>query len=271
MGFEAGEYFGSDEQQAMMRRAADMWTVIGGDPELGTYGRSVAVLPQTTNGLARQIAMTRLIGAAACDDLPNAQADEWIAGLHAAGLKTDRYEVWLTRDDALETAAAALKSRPLPSDLTLVRVTPETPAEDLRALSEMMMDECGVLLPNGRVMRGIQCQSVCLFARDASGNPVASAASVAPFKPPSPHADTVWWGMLATHSSRRGEGLALHLGAASMLEMAQRHGYQRFFTGIRNGNTASETLCAKLGLYRADRCVVVAIDPSAFTAGQVTR
>ena len=70
--------------------------------------------------------------------------------------------------------------------------------------------------------------------------------------------------MLATREDRRGQGIALLLGALCMLAMNERHGFDKFFTAVKKGNTPSERLCAKLGLKPNDTSAVFAIDPDFF-------
>ena len=77
--------------------------------------------------------------------------------------------------------------------------------------------------------------------------------------------------MLATDKARRGQGIALLLGAHSMLAMRDRFGYGHFFTGIREGNTPSKRLCGKLGLTASDTVVMIAIAPELFASGRVTK
>ena len=77
--------------------------------------------------------------------------------------------------------------------------------------------------------------------------------------------------MLATDDSRRGEGIALVLGAMAMLRMNEAFGYTDCFTGIRAGNAPSEALCAKLGLSPSDTLVLIAIDPAMLAGGRVTK
>ena len=152
----------------------------------------------------------------------------------------------------------------------MVTVGAETPPTDLQALADHTQS-CDVLLPMGRFMRGHERPSVCLFAQDATGKPLGSAATVAARHPNSQNADHAWWGMLATDVKRRGEGIALHLGAQAMIAMHEHHQFSAFFTGIRKGNTASERLCTQLGLRPTGDCVVVAMDPEVFGDAQLTK
>jgi len=265
------DYYGSPDQQATGRKAEALWRLLRQDDCFGTHGRSVGVRGDAEDALALHLALTRLLGVSACDHLPIDRAEEHIRACDEEGLKTDRFEVWESTAQSLDLARSIVEQRPLPQAVSVTHVDRHTPAEDLRALSRMMADSGGVLLPNSRVMRGIDAKSVCLFARDGEGRPVASSAAVAMFHPSTPVGGAAWWGMLSTAEHRRGEGLALTMGSLSMLAMNRGHGFTRFFTGIREGNDASERLCAKLGLVRQPLCVVIAIDPTAFGAGRLTK
>ena len=56
-----------------------------------------------------------------------------------------------------------------------------------------------------------------------------------------------------------------------MLEMAQRYGFTRFFTGIELGNTASEVVCTRLGLTLTDTSTLSVADPGQLSGGRMTK
>lgn len=264
------EFHGSRDQQSVQRKAAALWALVRDDLRFGSHGRAIAVAYSVSALLEAQIALTRLVGASACEFVPTEAAGEYVSKLEDAGLKTDTFQNWQTGPDALNAARNVIKSRPLADDLELVSVSPQSPPGDLAALNTLTQS-CGVLLPNGAFMRGQERPAVCIFVRDRQGTPVCTSAAVTMFHPDHPLGKQSWWGMLATHPNRRGEGLALNLGAQSMLAQHERFGNESFFTGIREGNTASENLCTKLGLAPSGHTIVVAIEPSAFSGNQITK
>jgi hypothetical protein len=52
--------------------------------------------------------------------------------------------------------------------------------------------------------------------------------------------------MLATLEDRRGEIIALLLGAQAIVHMWERHGARGFMTGVRADNSSSQALCNRL-------------------------
>jgi hypothetical protein len=58
--------------------------------------------------------------------------------------------------------------------------------------------------------------------------------------------------MLATREDRRGQRIALLLGAQAIIHMWERHGARGFMTGVRADNASSQALCTKLGLGATD-------------------
>jgi RimJ/RimL family protein N-acetyltransferase len=149
-------------------------------------------------------------------------------------------------------------------------VGPDTSADDIRSLDRMTQG-CDVLLPMGSFLRGQQRPSVFLFARDGDGRVVGDSGAVAQFHPDHPKAERFWWGMLATDERRRGQGIAIVLGAMALLRMREKFGYTRRFTGNRAGNGPSEALCTKLGLRPDETTVLIAIDPQMFSGGRITK
>lgn len=264
------EFFGSPDKQKTIRKAADLWKIVKSDRRMVSHGRAVALNYEECPNIELHMALTRLLGVSAAEGVPTDTAEAYIDQLTASGFKHDRYESWQVDDAELTLARAVVADNALADDLEVVSVDAGTPAETMMALSELT-DSCDVLLPQGKFMRGIDAKSVCLFARDRAGKIVGCAASVATFHPDSNNAETVWWGMLATHIDRRGERIALILGAMAMIAMFERHGFSSFVTGIRQGNVASEKLCAKLGLTQRAIASIIAIDATAFAGGQLTK
>jgi RimJ/RimL family protein N-acetyltransferase len=107
-------------------------------------------------------------------------------------------------------------------------------------------------------------RSACIAALDGDGHVVGTTAAGAHFHRNHARCDEAFWGMLATREDRRGRGIALLLGALCMLAMNERHGFDKFLTCVKKGNTPSERLCAKLGLKPNNTSAVFAIDPDFF-------
>lgn len=264
------EFFGSDAQQSMMRKAAAVWQLVHDDIRFQSHGRAVGLNAKESQDIETHMALARLQGVSAIDSFPVGNAEAYIKDLEASGFKTDRFEVWQSGPDALLISREIERDNTLLKDLKVVSVDSSTSREKLAALAELTQS-CEVLLPMGQFMRGVARPSVCLFAQDESGTPVGSSAAVAAFHPESANGASAWWGMLATHFDRRGERIALQLGAKSMIAMNEQHGYETFNTGIRAGNTASQKLCSKLGLTQTDECVIIAVDPEGFAGDRLTK
>lgn len=264
------EYFGSPAQQGLQRRAAAMWALLGDDPAYCCHGRAVGVTDSSPDSLAQQISLARLQGVSSCEGVSQGDVAARRAALEAAGLSLDAYVSWTGGDEAVRGARGVLASRSLPEGLTIGQVDADTPAEVMAQLDRVTAS-CEVLLPMGQFMRGIARPAVCVYAQTDAGEVVATSAAVAQFHPDSPRGKDFWWGMLATDDRYRGQGLALVLGAESMLRMVDGHGMTGFFTGIREGNAPSERLCTKLGLEATDRTIIISIAPEVFAAGSVTK
>jgi hypothetical protein len=264
------EVFGSDTQQAMMRKAHALWQLLKDDKRFQSHGRVVGLNAVECDDIGIHTALARLQGVAAINEIPAIAAPEYRQKLEAMGFKTDQFETWASGGEALKLSHAVMQNTALPSDILIVPVGAHTHANSLLALAKLTQS-CDVLLPMGAFMRGLERPSVCLYAQDATGKPVGSAAAVAARHPSSQNTEQAWWGMLATDVERRGEGIALHLGALAMVAMHEQHGFNAFFTGIRKGNTASERLCAQLGWHPTGACVVVAMDPATFSGAQLTK
>jgi hypothetical protein len=123
----------------------------------------------------------------------------------------------------------------------------------------------------GSVMRGHACAGICLVATDQNGRAVATASSYMIHHPSSRRAKDAFWGMLATRNDRRGERVALLLGARAIVHMWERHGARGFMTGIRADNAPSRALCSKLGVGSTDWIYASCIDKEMFGGSAITR
>lgn len=92
-----------------------------------------------------------------------------------------------------------------------------------------------------------------------------------PNKEPEDKKSPAWWGMLSTRDDQRGRGLSIYLGAAVMAEMAARHGYTDFFTGVTPGNAPSEAVCSRMKLFDDGTLILSAVDPTLMPGGRMTK
>ena len=264
------EYFGSPDQQLLQKRAYSLWTLMKDNPEYACHGRAVGLADGKSSNIEQQIALARLQGVGPADGLPREELAKRQKALETAGLSTDVYDHWEGSSDSFDAAEVVLRDRALPDDLTAIAAGADASTDDLNALDQLTQS-CEVLLPMGAFVRGAERPSVFLYAKDAGGRLVGAAAAVAQYHKTHPMKDKVWWGMLSTDSRRRGEGIALILGAMALRDVRQKLGCNRWFTGIRAGNGASEALCSKLGLHRTDTVDLIAIDPDAFGKNRMTK
>ena len=264
------ELFGNNEQRAMMKRGAALRQITKNDPRFSYYGRNVALTEYSSDAVELVSHLSLIQGASSCLYVQVDRSEEFKSAIDNLGFMTDQFELWQGGDTALAASENIVKKRKLPSDLEVVDIGPDTPGEIMAGLNEVT-ESCGVLLPLGSVMRGLDAPSVCKLAMDSDGVPVASAAAVAFNHPNGAHCKDVWWGMLATREDRRGEGIAIIMGAMAMLFMHQHHGFSNFTTGIRQGNEASERLCQKLGFSSGKYQLIAALDPKQFTGGRMTK
>lgn len=265
-------FFGSESQQAMSRRAAALFGLVRDDPRFAWNGRPVVLADYEKDGIDRLESLIRLQGAGVAYWVRREAAPGVLDELRERGFGTDLHGLSVSVDHrSADRAREILRKYRLPSDLTVTRLGPDSPDADLDAMAEVALAE-GVLPPPDTVLRGLARRSVVLVAREkATGRPVGCAASIENQHPASRFSDICFWGMLATHTDRRGEKIALVLGAQAMVAMNEENGFRRFMTGIRDDNAASTALCAKFGVERSDYVIVIGMDESAFSDGRVTK
>lgn len=264
------EYFGTEAQQGLQWRAEKIWNLTNQDPRFSCHGRAVALAEYTTDNLSSQLALARLQGVCPIEGVDRESAKLRAMELEAEGLVADEYVSWTGGPEAFDAALSILQDRSLPEDLCAEEVAPVTPIEDLQKM-DALTQKCDVLLPMGSFLRGQQKPSVFLYAKDAKGHVVGASAAVAQFHTDHSKSQKVWWGMLATDESRRGEGIALVLGAMALRAINLKFGYKDCFTGIRDGNKPSEALCSKLALAPSANVDLIAIYPPAFSDGHLTK
>jgi hypothetical protein len=264
------EYFGTPEKIALSRRSADLWSLIRTDPRFAYYGRLVALSDPRDDAAEILAAMARLQGAAVAYFQPASGAERLFARLEAMGLGTDRHEHFWGGETALAASRRALETVALPDDLRVLVLDEHTPRERVGAVAELCQS-CDVMPVPGAYMRGRAGRGICLVAIDPEGRPVASASSFMIHHPSSPRASDAFWGMLATRADRRGEGIALRLGAQAIVHMWERQGARGFMTGVRADNLSSRALCAKLGVGPSEWIYASCIDPVLFGGSSVTK
>jgi len=264
-------FFGTGEQQAMLRRGRCTYEVVKDDPRLTYYGRTVGIADPAQANVDALESLVRLQGAAhyACVLLD--QADALEADIAARGLSVTRYARWSGKDTALIAADAMIAQTPLPADVTAVIIDAASSDADLERLHDVA-SSCGVLLPAPSVLRGQTRDGLAVIGVDESGMAVCCAAAAYAYHPAHPTlGQQVWWGMLATRPARRSERLALVLGAMAMKAMHDRFGAADFFTGVQPGNGPSEAVCAKLGLTEEESTTLTVVDPKALASGKLTK
>lgn len=264
------EYFGSEAQQGLQWRAEKMWELTKQDVRFSCHGRAVALAEYTKDNLPTQLALARLQGVCPIEGVDRASAKIRTSELEAEGLVADAYVSWTGGQETFDAASSVLRDRSLPDDLSVEEIDPATPLEVLQKL-DVLTQKCDVLLPMGSFLRGRQKPSVFLYAKDAKGHVIGASAAVAQCHTDHPKSSKVWWGMLATDESRRGEGIALLLGAMALRAINEKFGYTACFTGIREGNKPSEALCAKLALAPSSNVDLIAIYPPVFSGGKLTK
>jgi GNAT superfamily N-acetyltransferase len=263
------EYFGTPDQKRMQELGACLDLLLRDDPRFVCHGRAVQLYDFTDDAVEIVAAIARLVGVSACEDVPRAASPDFRDRLAALGLKTDVISRFDGDATAVDAARAALADRPLAEDLTIRVVGVDSPSEWLQQFADVALP-CGVLPPQGSVMRGISRPGFGMVAVDRSGRPVATAGSVLNHSPRGPRARHAQWGQLATIPERQGEGIAKALGAHALIHSAETLGAVHFKTGIKPGNAPSERLCTGLGLRDSGRDIVIGIDPTAFSADRMT-
>lgn len=264
------EYFGTPENIAAMARSAALWSLLQHDPRFAYYGRLVGLSQPVANTTEVLAALARLQGASACYFHPKSDMDTFFAEIARLGLSADRHEHFQGGESAYAAARTIQAEHRLPGDLTPRRIDRDTPAGFL-AETVHLMETCSVMPVPASFLRGHRGNGICLVACDQTGAPVAVATSLFMHPPDSPHADTVFWGMLATRPDRRGQKVALVLGAQAMVHMWEVKGARAFMTGVRQDNASSTALCNRLGVVDTDCAYAVCVDPQTLGRDSVTK
>jgi hypothetical protein len=258
------EFFGPPELQGAFKKSALLWDVVCDDPRFNCHGRAVGVSYDGGDEFELLTTIARLTGASACEGVPVSAAGDYVRKLQSNGFQTDRYEMWRSGPDLVEMAEQVVAAHCLPEDLDLVKIDEMTPSQLLHTLSELT-ENSGIPLPMGSFVRGVTRPGIFMMALDKQGEPVGHAGASAAYSQHSPRANTAFWGLLTTAPHRRGERIALILGAMVIIEMHRLQKIKTFVTGIKQGNITSEKLCAKLSLAATDTVTIIAIDPTIFS------
>jgi hypothetical protein len=264
------EYFGSPDRIALAQRSAALWLLLRDNPRYAYYGRLVALSDPGRDTVDILHAMARLQGAAVSYFYPAEAARSLFAQLEERGLETDRHEHFWGGEAALAASRRVQRDLAFPADLSISAIDPDTPRELVRDVAELCQS-CDVMPVPGSVMRGQARNGICLVATDRDRRPVATASSYMIHHPSSARARDAFWGMLATREDRRGEGIALRLGAQAIVHMWERHGARGFMTGVRADNSSSRALCNKLGVTASDWIYASCIDRAIFAGPTITK
>jgi hypothetical protein len=214
--------------------------------------------------------LARLTGVGGVIFLPKEKASGLCDELAKMDLIPDQWDQYGGGEEAYLKSKQLLLDVPLPSDLTVVPLSEQSPSDFVKAVAEMSMD-CGVTPLPGATMRGQGIDGVILAATDCTGAPVAASGSFLTFHPEHILSDQAFWGMVATREGRRGEKIALVLGAMAIVDMWENKGARGFFTGIRHDNDVSKAVCAKMGVLETEYCFVVGADPKHFGDTPMTK
>ncbi len=264
------EYFGDPGKVELMRRAASLYRLVQQDSRFAYYGRLVALSDPGDDTVAVMTALARLQGAAVCYYFPKAAADELYAKLESMGLKTDRHEHYWGGEEALHASQQVLADLRMPDDITIRRLDDATPTSLVSDVAALLQS-CDVMPVPGSFLRGRTRPGITMVAVDRSGTPVASASSFVIHHSSSVHATDVFWGMLATREDRRGQKIALQLGAMAIEHMWLNEGARGFMTGVRDDNRSSQALCNRLGVYDSDWIYASCLDEALLGSSSVTR
>ncbi len=267
----ARDFFGSEAQQALLRKGYDVYRRHQDDPMYTYYGRTVGINSLDETPLEKLVDLARRQGGASCGTISKAEAEKVVSRLEATGLSAHCYARWDSLPDCLPNARNILATRPLADDLVLDWLLPDKPDKLRERLAGLAL-EVGVLPPNLSVLTGELKPAACAMALNSEGDVVACAAAAAYVNAEPPDRKTAaWWGMLATREDQRGRGLSLFLSAAVIDRMADRYNYTRVFTGVTPGNAPSEAVCRRMKLADSGTYTLSISDPNVLPGGRLTK
>lgn len=265
------EIFGSEAQKIVSKRARNLWLAYKNDGRYSYNGR-VVVLTEDEGAETGDllVSLTKKQGATACLFLPEVKTEAVQTAIAAAGLSSNLWTICSGKKSAYDAAKHILDTYKLPDDLTVERLTPDTKASFIQSFATMVTD-CGIMVMAGRVMRGLDVPGITLAAIDGAGNPVASAWGYKCYHAQSGFADHAFWGGLSCRKDRRGQSIALILGAMSIVRLWDEFHVRGFCTGVAKGNTASLSVCRKLGVLPSEYVGFGVTDPAIFQGCSLTR
>ena len=235
------------------------------------YGRTVGLATPVDGPFDELAALARLQGNTNYAKVPNADMPDLLQMAKAQGFSPVHYARWVGDDSALQSADRIVADQPLPSDLSLEWLSVDTQADVRASFGEMALG-CGVLPPAFDALTGQVKPGMTLLAVTADGRVVSCAAAIGFLNGAHPDATVeCWWGMLATDPDWRRKRLSLILGARVIKEMAEQHGFSRFFTGVEPGNAPSEAVCTRLGLSDTAFSILGIADASLLPGGRMTK
>jgi hypothetical protein len=253
------EFYGNQENAAAMKRGAALWSFLKADSRFAYYGRFVALSQPVENKTEVLLSLARLQGVGLCYFFPKSEMAAIYSEFESSGLAVDRHEHFLGAETAYTSAKAVLSAYNLPTDLAVRQLDETTPANFIAEVVDLM-ESCEVMPVPASILRGKQRNGICLVAIDGNGGPVGVASSFFMHPAEGPHAKTVFWGMLSTRPDRRGQKIALVLGAQAIVQMWEEKGARAFMTGVRHDNVSSTALCNRLGVTDSDYAFAVCID-----------
>lgn len=265
------EFFGSSAQQTVSRRARNLWQLFPDDPRFSYNGRIMAVVgdcgPKTADIMT---SLARVQGSTTCHFLPKGRVEALTETVEAAGLSSNIWEFCKGGRSAYDAAKNILEIHPMPGDITVERLTTDTTPSRVADFAKMATD-CGVMVMSGRVMRGLDVPGITLGAFDPSGKAVASAWGYKCYSAQDRYSDCAFWGGLSCREDRRGQKLALTMGALSIVQLWEDLQVREFCTGIVAGNAASYAVCEKLGILPSDEVGMGVTDPDMFQGESLTK
>jgi len=264
------EFFGSSEKIALMKRSASLWSLLRESPRYAYYGRLVALSDPASDTSEILASLALLQGASVCYYLPKTEADELFADLKRRGFSTDRHEHYWGGKSAYRASKNVLDKYQMPEDLSISALNAGSP-QTLVANTAKLCESCEVMPVPGAIMRGKVLRGINLVAIDDTGSPVASASSFFIHGRNSQRPMDVFWGALATREDRRGEKIALLLGAKAIIHMWENEGARGFITGVRADNLSSQALCNKLGVADSEWIYASCLNTELLGASSVTK
>jgi hypothetical protein len=267
---DEAELFGAESSISLMKRSTALWSLLKDSPRYAYYGRLVG-LSDPGNDMADLLSsLARLQGAAVAYYVPKTHAEALFSDLEERGFSTDRHEHYWGGEAAYQASRSIISEYTLPADLTISVLDASSLRSFVAEVAELCQS-CDVMPVPGTIMRGEARRGINLVASDTNGHPVGSASSFVMHHPSGPHPSDVFWGMLATREDRRGEKIALMLGAMAIVHMWENEGARGFMTGVRQDNASSQSLCSKVGVTDSDWIYAQCLDTGLLKSSAITK